>query len=191
MEKQRDDYVGVGDYVRDGQRTSSRNGYYEREFTTRIGTLDLIVPRTRDGLLSPDLFERYQRNEKSLLASMLEMYVLGVSTRIVSKVVEELCGKSISKSFISTLTSQLDEIVETFMTRKFETSYPFLMSEVLYIKVRENKRVISKALHIVLGITQDGQREVLGFKLDDSENTNSWQNIYSALLKRGLKGVKK
>lgn len=86
---------------------------------------------------------------------MLEMYVLGVSTRKVSKVVEELCGKSISKSFISTLTSQLDEIVETFMTRKFETSYPFLMSDVLYIKVGENKRVISKALHIVLGITQE------------------------------------
>lgn len=104
--------------------------------------------------------------------------------------VEELCGKSISKSFISTLTSQLDEIVETFMTRKFETSYPFLMSDVLYIKVRENNRVISKALHIVLSITQEGQREVLGFRLDDSENTSSWQNIYSDLLKRGLKGVK-
>lgn len=73
MEKQRDDYIGVGEYVRDDQRTSHRNGYYEREFTTRIGTLDLIVPRTRDGLFSPDLFERYQRNEKALLNSMLEM----------------------------------------------------------------------------------------------------------------------
>ncbi|OOL59933.1 IS256 family transposase, partial [Enterococcus faecium] len=88
-------------------RQSQRNGYYERDFTTRVGTLELKVPRTRDGEFST-VFERYQRNEKALLASMLEMYVSGVSTRKVSKIVEELCGKSVSKSFVSSLTEQLD-----------------------------------------------------------------------------------
>ena len=114
MEKQRDEYIQVDPYSRDDNRKSSRNGYYEREFTTRIGTLNLIVPRTRDGEFSPTLFDRYQRNEKALLASILEMYVQGVSTRKVSKVVEELCGLNVSKSFISSLTSELDGVVETF-----------------------------------------------------------------------------
>ena len=104
MEKQRDDYIGVGEYVRNSERVSHRNGYDERDFTTRIGTLELLVPRTRDGQFSPDLFQRYQRNEKALLSAMLEMYVQGVSTRKVSRIVEELCGKAISKSFVSSLT---------------------------------------------------------------------------------------
>ncbi|MGK4121686.1 transposase, partial [Enterococcus faecium] len=92
-------------------RQSQRNGYYERSFTTRVGTLELKVPRTRDGHFSPTVFERYQRNEKALMASMLEMYVSGVSTRKVSKIVEELCGKSVSKSFVSSLTEQLEPMV--------------------------------------------------------------------------------
>ena len=94
------------------QSVSQRNGYYEREWTTRIGTLNLRVPRTRDGKFSPTVFERYQRNEKALLASMLEMYISGVSTRKVSQIVEELCGKTISKSFVSELTAQLDPMVK-------------------------------------------------------------------------------
>lgn len=87
MEEQRDQYIGVGEYERNDNRTSYRNGYYERDFTTRVGTLTLRVPRTRDGSFSPDIFERYQRNEKALLATMLEMYVQGVSTRKVSMII--------------------------------------------------------------------------------------------------------
>ena len=101
MEQQRTDYLQAEDYERSGKRVSQRNGYYERELTTRIGTLELKVPRTRDGKFTPDVFERYQRHEKALLASMIEMYVSGVSTRKVSKIVEELCGKTVSKSFVS------------------------------------------------------------------------------------------
>ena len=107
MEQQRDEYVGAGEYERGAGRVSHRNGYYEREYTTRVGTLTLRVPRTRDGLFSPDIFERYQRNEKALIASMLEMYISGVSTRKVSQIVEELCGKKVSKSFVSSLTQEL------------------------------------------------------------------------------------
>src|SRR5699024_5741437 len=103
MEQQRTEYIQATEYERSDERVSQRNGYYPREWTTRIGTLNLTVPRTRDGGFSPTVFERYQRNEKALLASMLEMYVSGVSTRKVSQVVEELCGKKVSKSFISDL----------------------------------------------------------------------------------------
>lgn len=101
MEQERTDYLQVDDYERSGNRVSQRNGYYERELTTRVGTLDLKVPRTRDGKFSPDIFERYQRNEKALLASMVEMYVSGVSTRKVSQIVEELCGKTVSKLILN------------------------------------------------------------------------------------------
>ena len=106
-------------------RQSQRNGYYERSFTTRVGTLELKVPRTRDGHFSPTVFERYQRNEKALMASMLEMYVSGVSTRKVSKIVEELCGKSVSKSFVSSLTEQLEPMVNEWQNRLLsEQNYP-------------------------------------------------------------------
>ena len=114
MENQRTEYIQAKEYERTENRQSQRNGYYERSFTTRVGTLELKVPRTRDGHFSPTVFERYQRNEKALMASMLEMYVSGVSTRKVSKIVEELCGKSVSKSFVSSLTEQL----ESFIIRK-------------------------------------------------------------------------
>ena len=98
MDKQRDEYVQVGEYVRDEERQTQRNGYYQRSYTTRIGKLELNVPRTRDGQFSPVLFERYQRNEKALIAAMLEMYVQGVSTRRVSRIVEELCGTQIGRA---------------------------------------------------------------------------------------------
>lgn len=190
MEKQRDDYIQVEKYSRDDDRKSSRNGYYEREFTTRIGTLSLIVPRTRDGEFSPTLFERYQRNEKALLASMLEMYIQGVSTRKVTKVVEELCGMNVSKSFISSLTTELDDVVEAFLSRPLKQKYPFLLSDVLFIKIRENHRVLSKAFHIILGINSLGERELLSFSIQDNESYESWKHLYSELIERGLEGLK-
>src|SRR5699024_6101672 len=132
------------------------------------------VPRTRDGKFSPNVFERYQRNEKALLASMLEMYISGVSTRKVSKVVEELCGKKVSKSFISDLTKELDPIVKAWQNRSLtDKKYPFVMVDVLYIKVRETHRVISKSCHIALGITEDGNREIIGLMIQNSESDAS------------------
>ena len=152
MEQQRNAYIQVADYERSEKRVSQRNGHYERQLTTRVGTLDLKVPRTRDGHFSPDIFERYQRNEKALLASMVEMYVSGVSTRKVSQIVEELCGKSVSKSFVSSLTKQLDPLVSEWQNRTLlEKTYPFLMVDVMYIKVRENHRVLSKSSRYMLG----------------------------------------
>ncbi len=190
MEKERDEYINVDAYSRENHRNSSRNGYYERNYTTRIGRLELIVPRTRDGEFSPSIFERYQRNEKALLSTMLEMYVQGVSTRKVSKVVEELCGTSVSKSFVSSLTSELDDMVDDFLNRPLERAYPFILSDVLYIKVRENHRVVSKAFHVILGINDMGERELLNFSISDSETYETWKNLYEQLIQRGLSGLK-
>ena len=144
MENQRTEYIQAKEYERTENRQSQRNGYYERSFTTRVGTLELKVPRTRDGHFSPTVFERYQRNEKALMASMLEMYVSGVSTRKVSKIVEELCGKSVSKSFVSSLTEQLEPMVNSGRIVYYQKNYPYLMTDVLYIKVREENRVLKK-----------------------------------------------
>ena len=175
MEKERDDYIKVDNYSRDDERQSSRNGYYKREYTTRIGRLELKVPRTRDGEFSPSLFERYQRNEKALIATMLEMYVQGVSTRKVTKVVEELCGLKVSKSFVSSLTSQLDAMITDFLNRPLDKKYPFILSDVIYIKVRDKHRVVSKAFHVILGINEKGTRELLSFAIYESESYESWK----------------
>ena len=190
MEEQRTQYIKANEYERSDERVSQRNGYYKRGWTTRIGTLDLEVPRTRDGKFSPNVFERYQRNEKALLASMLEMYISGVSTRKVSKVVEELCGKKVSKSFISDLTKELDPIVKAWQNRSLtDKKYPFVMVDVLYIKVRETHRVISKSCHIALGITEDGNREIIGLMIQNSESDASWSIFFDYLKQRGLYGT--
>lgn len=190
MEQQRTEYLQVEDYERSGNRISQRNGYYKRELTTRIGTLELKVPRTRDGKFSPDVFERYQRNEKALLASMVEMYVSGVSTRKVSRIVEELCGKSVSKSFVSSLTTQLDPLVAKWQNRSLsDTKHPFLMVDVVYIKVRENHRVLSKSCHIAVGITEEGNREIIGFMIQNGESEETWSTFFDYLKNRGLSGA--
>ena len=178
MEKERDEYINADSYSRVDDRVSSRNGYYERTYTTRIGWLELIVPRTRDGEFSPSVFERYKRNEKALLATMLEMYVQGVSTR------------KVSKSFVSTLTSELDSMVASFLNRPLERNYPFIFSDVIYIKVRENRRVVSKAFHVILGVNDLGERELLSFSVSDTESYESWKQLYTSLIDRGIAGLR-
>lgn len=191
MEKERDDYLNNEAYQRDPNRSTYRNGYYERDYTTKIGTLTLRVPRTRDGKFSTDIFERYQRNEKTLLLTMLEMYVQGVSTRKVSKVIENLCAKNYSKSFVSTLTKNLDEEVKIWRNRDLSNlKYPYLLVDVIYIKVRENHRVVSKACHIAIGINEEGRREIIGFKISEKESEDTWSLFFEYLKQKGLKGIK-
>src|SRR5699024_9209081 len=191
MENQRTQHIRANEYERSDNRTGQRNGYYERKWTTRIGTLELKVPRTRDGQFSPTLFERYQRNEKALLASMLEMYVSGVSTRKVSNVVEKLCGTSISKSFVSQLTAELDPMVIEWRNHSLsETKFPYIGTDVLYIKVREDRRVVSKSYHVAIGISESGDREIIGLMIQDGESESTWANFFKYLNKRGLHGTK-
>lgn len=189
MERQRDEYCNVTPYQRDDHRISQRNGYYERDLTTRIGTINLRVPRTRDSQFSTDIFERYQRNEKALVTTMLEMYVSGISTRKVGQVVETLCGKHVSKSYVSSITKLLDEEVTRFKERRIDKEIPYLMTDVLYIKVRENRRVMSKACHIAIGVDSKGFKTILGFMISDSKSEDSWHTFYQSMINRGLGNV--
>ncbi|WP_099320830.1 IS256 family transposase [Anaerococcus sp. Marseille-P3625] len=147
--------------------------------------------RTRDGKFCAEVFERYQRNEKALLATMLEMYVQGVQVRKVSKVIENMCGKKYSKSFVSSLTKELDEEVKLWRNSDLSaTKYPYIIVDAVYIKVRENNRVVSKARYIAIGITEKGNREIIGLDLSDSESEYSWSNFFEYLKARGLSGLK-
>ena len=150
-------------YERSEERTDSRNGFRNRDLTTRIGKITLAVPRHRNVPFKTMIFENYARSEASLVATMAEMVVDGVSTRKVSKVMETLCGASVSKSAVSDACKVLDEEVENFRHRPIEGNHPFLTIDATYFKVRENHRVISKAMMIAYGTNEEGHREILGF----------------------------
>ena len=182
--------LGAEPYERTEGRTAYRNGTRERQLTTRIGTLNLRVPRHRNGQFSTELFMRYQRSEQALVLAMMEMVINGVSTRKIESITEELCGKKFSKSTISTLCKNLDPMVNAFRTRPLKSHYPFLMVDAIYVKVRENKRIQSRGLLIAIGINEEGHREVVGFQLANSESENSWGEFFGSLKERGLKDVR-
>lgn len=176
-------------YERTEERTAYRNGSYERSMTTRVGTLKLRIPRHRNGDFSTELFQRYQRSEQALILSMMEMVVNGVSTRKVEAITEELCGKKFSKSTVSALCERLDPIVHDFQTRPLENHYPFLLVDAIYLKVRINNRVQSRALLVAIGINEEGHREVIGFQVANTESESSWGEFFNSLSERGLKDV--
>lgn len=191
MEKERDDYLQVDTYERSTNRRDYRNGYYERELTMSIGKIKLTVPRTRNGEFSPTIFEKYARCDQALVLSMLEMVINGVSTRKVTHIVEQLCGESISKSFVSSLTQKLDPIVNAWAKRPLNTTYyPFLFVDAMYIKVREHQRVVSKAVYIATAITDKNKREILGLSVDHAESYESWSRFFQSLKSRGLQSPK-
>jgi transposase-like protein len=179
--------LGAQPYERSNDRTAYRNGFRDRELTTRIGSISLRIPRHRNGNFSTSMFERYQRSEQALMLSMIEMVINGVSTRKIEKVTEELCGTSFSKSTVSELCKKLDPVVEAFKNRPLEANYPFVMVDAIYVKVRENGRVQSRGLLIAVGVNDDGRREIVGFKLANSESETSWGEFFIELKSRGLK----
>lgn len=187
MEKERDDYLQVGAYERTTDRFDSRNGYYERELMMSIGKVNLRVPRTRNGGFSPSLFEKYARCDQAFVLSMLEMVVNGVSTRKVKNIVQQLCGESVSKSFISSLTEKLDPIVNAWANRPLNTTYyPYIFADAMYIKVREHNRVVPKAVYIASAITEENRREILGIRVDHVESYEAWKAFLYHLQSRGV-----
>ena len=176
-------------YERTDKRKGQRNGYYNRDLVTRVGTLNLRIPRQRYEEFSTELFERYQRSEQALLLAMMEMVVNGVSTRKIENITEELCGKKFSKSTVSALCKRLDPVVYAFKTRPLESHYPFLIVDALYLKVREDGRVKSKGLLIAVGINEQGYREIIGFQVSNTESESSWGEFFLSLKERGLKDV--
>ena len=178
-------------YERTDQRTAKRNGYRDRPFTTRIGTLILRVPKHRDGEpFKTYIFDNYSRSESALIITMAEMVVNGVSTRKVPKIMETLCGKRFSKSTVSEACKELDEIVKECRDRQLILEYPFLTVDATYFKVRENHRVISKAFMIGYATNNEGHREIIGFNIYHKESKATWNDFLKGLKARGLKGVR-
>ena len=189
LEAQMVDHLGADRHERSSDRTGYRNGYRERQLTTRVGTLILRVPQTRDGNFSTDLFRRYQRSEQALVLALMEMVVQGVSTRKVTHITEELCGATFSKSTVSSLATGLSARVNHWRNRRLKGPYPFLLLDALVIHVRKDESVVPVAALIATGISEDGQREILGLTLGDSENEASWDDMLRDLKSRGLSGV--
>ncbi|KMY43119.1 transposase [Bacillus sp. FJAT-27916] len=191
MEKERDEFIRASAYERTNQRRDFRNGYYDRELTMSIGKLELRVPRTRSGDFSPTVFEKYARCDQAFILSMLEMVINGVSTRKVTHIIEQLCGESVSKSFVSSLTQKLDPVVNEWANRPLNMDYyPYLFVDAMYIKVRENHRVVSKAVYIATAITEKNKREILGLSIDHVESFESWSRFFQQLKSRGLQSPK-
>ena len=137
-------------YERSEERTDSRNGCRERQLTTRIGTLDLKVPRHRNVPFKTLIFDNYKRSEAALVTTMTEMVVNGVSTRKVANVVETLCGTTYSKSMVSEVCKELDQSVNEFRNRRLDKPYPFVFVDATYLKTRENHRIVSKAFMVAV-----------------------------------------
>lgn len=184
-----DKQLGASNYERTEERQDYRNGSRTRTLTTRIGKIELTIPRHRNVPFKTTLFENYQRNEQALITTMIEMVVQGVSTRSIQKVTEELCGEKFSKSTVSELCKELDIPIKQFKNRILPEKYPFIMADAMYIKVREDHRVKSKALYIAIGINNSGNKEIIGFEIYDSEKENHWKDFFESLKNRGLRGI--
>lgn len=189
LEQEMEEALQAGKSERTQARLGYRSGYYDRTFVTRVGKLELRIPQDRQGRFSTQLFERYQRSEKALVAALAEMYIQGVSTRKVKAVTEELCGHSFSASSISSIVKKLDGQLKRFAERELEEPFPYLILDARYEKVRENGAIRSRAVLIAIGIDWDGRRQVLGVELANRESATSWKNFLEGLKKRGLRGV--
>ncbi|MGE5553230.1 MAG: IS256 family transposase [Betaproteobacteria bacterium] len=190
LEAQVAEQLQAAPYERTPERQGYRNGYRERELKSRVGKLELEMPRVRQGTFSTELFARYQRSEQALLVAMMEMVINGASTRKVRRITEKLCGTEFSKSTISELCQRLDEVVREWNERSLgENRYPFLIIDALVLKVRKGGSVRSMSVLLAVGINQEGYREVIGLRLGDSESFDSWSEFFGWLKQRGLKEV--
>src|ERR1700716_4321108 len=189
MELEVAQHLGAERYQRSPERQGERNGYRDRNWDTRVGTLELRVPRVRDGSFFPGLLEPRKRAERALVATVREAYVQGVSTRRVDDLVKALGLDGISKSQVSRLFEELDTEVERFRTRKLDGAYPYLWLDATFVKVRHDHRGVSMAIVIAIGVNADGQREVLGLDVGPSEDGAFWHAFLRSLVARGLSGV--
>jgi transposase-like protein len=189
LEAEMTEVVGAASGERTELRSGYRAGYYSRSLVTRIGKLELRIPRDREGRFSTELFERYQRSEKALVSALAEMYVQGVSTRKVKAVTEELCGHAFSASTISQINKGLDAALARFASRPLEENYPYLILDARYEKVRIDGVIRSQAVQIAIGINWEGRRQVLAVELANRESASSWKEFVRRLKERGLAGV--
>jgi putative transposase len=175
---------------RSPERLNSRNGYRERLWETRAGSVDLKIPKLRKGSYFPGFLEPRRTAEKALAAVIQEAYIQGVSTRSVDELVKAMGMSGISKSQVSRLCTEIDERVHAFLDRPIEGDWPYLWIDATYVKCREAGRIVSKAVIIAVAVNTDGVREVLGMAIGPSEAEPFWTAFLRSLTRRGLRGVK-
>jgi putative transposase len=175
---------------RSPERLNSRNGYRERLWETRAGSVDLKIPKLRKGSYFPGFLEPRRTAEKALAAVIQEAYIQGVSTRSVDELVKAMGMSGISKSQVSRLCSEIDERVHAFLARPIEGDWPYLWIDATYLKSREAGRIVSKAVIIAVAVNTEGVREVLGMAIGPSEAEPFWTGFLRSLTRRGLRGVK-
>jgi putative transposase len=190
MEADVEGMVGAGRHERSPDRLNYRNGYRDRTLDTRLGSLQLRVPKLRQGSYFPPFLEPRKVSEKALAAVVQEAWIGGVSTRRVDELVQAMGLSGISRSTVSKLCKDIDERVGSFLERPLEGEWPYLWLDATYLKVREGGRIVSVAAIIAVAVDTEGRREIVGLGLGPSEAEPFWSGFLKGLLKRGLRGVK-
>lgn len=181
-------HLGAAEHERSKDRRGYRNGTKPRGLKTRVGELQLLVPQVRDcEPYHPSMFARWQRSERALLVACGEMYFQGVSTRNVQNVLQEMCGLQVSAATVSRVAAELDEKLSVFRDRRLDhTGWTYLMLDARYEKIRVGDKVISQAALVTIGFTVNGKREILDWRVADSESEESWGAVFRSLKDRGL-----
>jgi putative transposase len=190
MELEVESRTGAGYGEKSAERLAQRNGYRDRLWDTRAGTVELRIPKLRKGSYFPAFLEPRRLAEKALTAVVQEAYVHGVSTRSVDDLVKAMGMSGISKSQVSRLCEEIDEKVKAFLNRPLEGDWPYLWIDATYLKVRQSGRIVSVAVIVAVGVNSDGRREVLGMAIGPSEAEPFWTDFLRQLARRGLRGVK-
>jgi len=181
--------IGAGRYERSEERATQRNGYRERSWETRVGEVPLRIPKLRQGSYYPSFLEPRRRAERALMAVIQSAYVQGVSTRKVDDLVQALGLSGVDRSKVSRICRELDEAVTAFRSRPLDAHYPYMWLDAVYVKVRQNHRIVNMAVVIAIGVRQTGEREVLGIDIGASEEEAFWKAFLRGMKRRGLEGV--
>jgi transposase-like protein len=190
MELEAEGLCGAGHGERSAERVNQRNGYRDRDWQTRVGSVELRIPKLRKGSYFPTFLEPRRTSEKALTAVIQEAYVQGISTRSVDDLVKAMGMEGISKSQVSRLCAEIDERVRTFLGRPIEGEWPYLWLDATYVKARRDSHIVSVAVIVAVGVNTDGRREVLGMTVGHSEAEPFWVEFLRSLARRGLRGVK-
>jgi len=182
--------TGAGYGEKSPERLAQRNGYRDRAWETRAGTVELRIPKLRKGSYFPFFLEPRRLAEKALTAVIQEAYIQGISTRSVDDLVKAMGMSGISRSQVSRLCAEIDERVKAFLDRPIEGDWPYLWIDATYVKVRQAGRIVSVAVIVAVGVNSDGRREVLGLEIGPSEAETFWTGFLRKLARRGLRGVK-